>query len=214
MLTTMTERLNQLPAVSFTAGRARFTGDLGDVDKLLDDAKRDVAAARGGDADAAQKARRTLQELDARLDRAERESSWPELESQAMETYSSATRWVSQYGTPVEQRYLAEAGEALDRARRTRDVAELQRQLRLVNNLSSAAYHRAPDSHRWSFERAASRISEASDLPKAQQLVARGRAALDAGDVPTVRSITEQLWRLLPSDPSNRRASHDSGVRG
>jgi molecular chaperone DnaK len=210
----LSDRLAHLPAIQFDRHRARFTGEIGDdAEGLIEEARKDIAAARGGDADAAQKAKRTLLELDARLEKLERAQHWPELDAQAQESFASASSWVSRYGTPQEQKYLAEAGEALERARKAQDVAELQRQLRLVGNLSNAAYYRHPEVWKWSFERAASRVNDSTDLPKAQGLVARGRAAIESGDLTPLRAIVEQLWRLLPVDVQNRRKGHESGVR-
>jgi len=96
---------------------------------------------------------------------------------------------------------------------RERNPVELQRQLRLVRNLSSAAFHRHPKAWEWIFEDAASDADQASDLVRAQGLVRDGRKALARGDGGALRSITEQLLRLLPVDVQKRRLGHDSGVR-
>jgi molecular chaperone DnaK len=63
------------------------------------------------------------------------------------------------------------------------------------------------------FEYAASRVHEASDLRRANEVVLRGRAALARGDRDGVRAATEQLWEMLPSDVQARARSHRSDVR-
>ena len=93
------------------------------------------------------------------------------------------------------------------------DPAELQRQLRLVNNLGHAAYYRHPESWSWSFNHAAARADEATDLPRAQALVREGRRLVESGRTEGLRSIVEQLWRLLPAEEQTRRLGHESGVR-
>jgi molecular chaperone DnaK len=212
-LAAMRERAQKLPVVSFHHGSVKLTGELGDVEGELDAIAHDVAAARGGDADAAQKAKRALLELDAKLERAEVEQRWPELEEKAREAFSWASRWVSDYGTPAEQKHLAESAEGIERARVNREPAELQRQLRVINNLGTAAYYRHPEVWEWAFEGAAGRANEATDLPRANLLVRDGRKAMETGDRAKLRGIVEQLWKLLPADVEKRRLGHESGVR-
>ena len=108
---------------------------------------------------------------------------------------------------------LQEASAAVDRARRARRAAELQRQLRVVGNLGTAAYFRHPDAWRWSFERAASDVSRAADLTRARALVIEGREALAGGDQPRLRDVVNQLWRLLPEDDRDRHLGYGSGLR-
>ena len=89
----------------------------------------------------------------------------------------------------------------------------LGRQLRIVRSLGDAAFFRHPDAWNWCFEGAASRVGESHDLPRAQTLVREGRKALDRGDTGALKTIVEQLWRLLPAEAKERRLSFDSGLR-
>lgn len=173
----------------------------------------DLAAAKGGDADAGQKARRTLLEVDALLEEAESEKKWPELDRLAVQRVSWAAGWVSRYGTPPEQKLLREAEDAIERARTFREALELERQLRLVTELGNAAFYRDPDSWRRVFEDAASDVDNTTDLPKAKLLVRDGRKALDRQDHAALRDIVRELWRLLPPDAQERKLGFDSGVR-
>jgi molecular chaperone DnaK len=209
----MRDRLAALRTAAFRRGDSKTVDQLGGAEKQLAEAQSDVAAARGGDADAAQKARRTLIELDALLEECEFSERWPELEEQAREKMASAASWVSEHGTPAEQKLLAEAAQAVEKARAERKPLELQRQLRVVSNLTNAAFYRDPEAWRWAFEHAASEVSSASDLPRAESLVRQGRQALENGETSSLRGIVEQLWRLLPADAQSRRLGYDSGVR-
>jgi len=212
-LAAMRERLAALRADALRRDDPHALGKVTYAECTLPEVERDVSAARGGDADAGQKARRALLDLDVLLEQAEGDKRWPELEAEAQNALASASRWVAEYGSKTEQQLLNEASEAVGRARAERNPVELQRQLRLVRNLSSAAFHRHPKAWEWIFEDAASDADQASDLVRAQGLVRDGRKALARGDGGALRSITEQLLRLLPVDVQKRRLGHDSGVR-
>ena len=207
------DRLAARRGEAFRRGDARGVADLGQVEQGLAEVERDVVAAQGGDADAGQKARRLLLEIDAKLEEAEFAGRWPELDETAREKLAMAASWVSEYGTPAEQKLLTEAGQQVERARAGRDARMLQRQLRIVQNLANAAYYRNPEAWDWAFEHAASEIAAAKDLPKAESLVRDGRKAKEQGDKGRLREIVQQLWKLLPDDAESRRLGYDSGIR-
>ena len=170
-------------------------------------------AGTGGDADAAQKARRAFLELEARLDGIELDKRWPELERDAAESVIWATAVVTDLGQPHEQRLLDDAIRGLEKARKNKDPMELQRQLRLINRLGNTASLRHPRAWHRRFEHAASEADRATDLVAAQKLVQEGRVAAEKDDVATLRRVTQKLWQLLPDDVEHRRLGHDSGVR-
>ncbi len=198
------------------AFRHRLDGVLGKLDKVearLAEAERDIDAAHGGDADAAQKARRTLLEVDAVLAEADLARKWPELEGDARLTAVYATSAVSHWGTDPEKRLLDEVMAAMEQARAARDAGELQRQLRLVQRLASAARARDPDHWRFQLEYAAADVGTCRDLPRAQRLVAEGKAALERGDLEALKKAVRGLWELMPEDAEARMKAFESGVR-
>ncbi|MCK6545853.1 Hsp70 family protein [Myxococcota bacterium] len=212
-LEAMRSRIARIRSDAFRTGQTASLRRLGDVEVTFTMAAQEIEAAKGGDADAAQKAKRTLLDVDATLEEVELERRWPELDDDAKEKVAGAARWISAYGTPAEQKLFAEAQEAVGHAREHRDAVELQRQLRLVSDLRNTAFYRHPDAWRWMFEGAASEADDATDLPEARRLVTLGRKALDTGDVQALRHVTEKLWRLLPADAERRAQSFGSGVR-
>lgn len=209
----MRGRIVDLRSDAIRRDAARVVGRLTYVECALADVENDVSAARGGDADAGQKARRTLLELDGMLEECDADGRWPELEDEAREDLSSASYWVSQFGSPSEQQLLNEATQAVEKARAARQPVELQRQLRVVKNLRAAAYFRHPKAWEWQFESAASSADQATDLVRAEALVRDGRRAIERGDAPALRGITQDLLKLLPASVQDRRLGHDSGVR-
>ena len=207
------ERVAALRTDAFRRGVAAQIERLGAIEGTLSQIDADLDAARGGDTDAAQKARRALLELDADLEALELDRRWPELDREARESTIWASSWVSELGLPHEQRLLDETMKALDKARQERDPIELQRQLRLVSRLGNTASLRHPEAWQRRFDNAASEIAGATDLVKAQALVKEGREASARGDVAALRAITQKLWQLLPGDVERRRLGYDSGVR-
>ena len=207
------ERVASLREASFRSGYTRILDRLSGVEEAVASIERDVDAARGGDADTAQKARRGLIELDAQIAAIELDRKWPELEQKALQVIAWASDWISQYATDVERKLYFETAEAISRAREEKNVAELQRQLRLARRLGNAAFYRHPDVWEWMFEDAASEADRATDLPAANRLLDQGRSAVAEGNSAELRRIVQKLWRLLPPDIKDRRLSFDSGVR-
>ncbi|MBL8944324.1 MAG: Hsp70 family protein [Myxococcales bacterium] len=212
-LAALRQRVDDLRAEAFRRGMPHIIGALEHAEHDLGDVSRDLGAATGGNDDAGQRARRTLLEIDAALDEVEQSKQWPELEQRVVRTLTWAGGQVGHLGTERERALFEDVAKAIDRARAERNVRELQRQLRLANQLGETAWYRDPDTWPALFDEASSRVDAASDLPRAQALVREGKAARARDDGAELRRITEKLWRLLPHDPTARRASYDSGVR-
>jgi molecular chaperone DnaK len=210
----MRTRLNAMKGSALAQQSGPAQQRVFDLEWRLSDAANDLVAAKGGDADAAQRSRRALLDIDGALADLEVDARWPELEEEARWTVAWTGSQVSMRGTPEEQRIAAEVTKAVELARRGRQAVELQRQIRLLRELGHAAYFRDPDSWKHAFERVASRIADATDARRAADLVKRGRDALSRGDDGEVRSVTQSLWGLMPShDAESKRLGHDSGVR-
>jgi molecular chaperone DnaK len=207
------KHLLQMRTEAFRHGLTQVIEKLGALESQLAAAERDIDAAHGGDADAAQKARRTLLEIDAALADADLARKWPELAEEARWASVAAVSVVGAFGTDAERKLLDEVMAALDRAMAAKDPAELGRQLRLMRRLTNAAYFRDPEAWERQFEMAASDLGSTTDLPRAKQLVDDGNAAIAAGDTPRLRRIVNALWELMPIDAQVRRKSFDSGVR-
>lgn len=209
----LTARINEIRSRSFRTGATAILAALNPLDRGLEAVQKDIESARGGDADSAQKARRSLIELDAQLEGIEIQKRWPELEEDARERIAWASRWIAEFGTPPEQQLFQELQDSVKEARATRDPLDLQRHMRLVRQMGTAAFYRHPDAWSWMFEAAASDVHRATDLPRAELLVRRGRDALARGDRQELQAIVKEIWKLLPADAQARKLSFDSGVR-
>jgi molecular chaperone DnaK len=206
-------QLMDLRTDAFRHGLSTVIEKLDRLEARLSEAERDIDAAHGGDADAAQRARRALLDVDATMAEADLARKWPELEQEARQTAIGASATVGYHGTDAERTLLNDVLAAMEKARKDKDAPELERQMRLARRLSSAAFNRTPEAWESYFEDAASEISRSSDLPKANKLVADGRKAMASGDTTDLRRIVKALWQLLPEDSEARKRGFDSGVR-
>jgi len=206
-------QLMDLRTDAFRHGLTQVIEKLDRLEARLSEAERDIDAAHGGDADAAQRARRALLDVDATMAEADLARKWPELDDAARQAAITASSTVGFHGTDAERALLQDVLAAMDKARKDKDAPELERQMRLAQRLSSAAFNRTPEAWEWYFEDAASEVSSARDLPRANKLVAEGKIALDRGDTEELRRVVKALWQLLPEDSEARKRGFDSGVR-
>jgi molecular chaperone DnaK len=206
-------QLMDLRTDAFRHGLGSVIEKLDRLEARLAEAERDIDAAHGGDADAAQRARRALLDVDATMADADLARKWPELEAAARQAAIHASSTVGFHGTDAERTLLQDVLAAMEKARKDKDAAELERQMRLAHRLSTAAYNRTPEAWEWYFESAASEVGTARDLPRAHKLVAEGKVALERNDIEELRRVVKALWNLLPEDSEARKRGFDSGVR-
>ncbi|WP_169927925.1 Hsp70 family protein [Labilithrix luteola] len=182
------------------------------ADSLLDIATSELEAASGGDADALEKLRRLLIDVDASLADVEATKTWPDLDQRAMDVIGWVSNWVSRTGTDVERRTLDEAVRSLQRARATKSAADFGKRLRTIEQLGNSAATRDPDVvARW-FRDLSTRVAESRDPRAAARIVSEGEQALRRGDQERVRQLAFSLANLLPPDEEDRLRAHGSGV--
>jgi molecular chaperone DnaK len=206
-------QLMDLRTDAFRHGLGHVIEKLDRLEARLSEAERDIDAAHGGDADAAQRARRALLDVDGTMAEADLARKWPELDAASRQAAITASSTVGFHGTDAERALLNDVLAAMEKARKDKDAPELERQMRLAQRLSSAAFNRTPEAWEWYFEDAASEVSRARDLPRANKLVAEGKVAIDRGDIDELRRVVKALWQLLPEDSEARKRGFDSGVR-
>jgi molecular chaperone DnaK len=197
---------------TFQAGLSEEVMRLDGATRLLAEARTGLAAAEGGDRDAAQRVHRLLLEINALMDSVEDGLRWPEIEAEAEGAIQAGLSWVSSWGTPTEKSLFEEALKAAGEARQARDTAALERQLKVMSGLRHAAFARDPRADTLVFNWYASKISEATDLPRAKALVAQGREALKKNDSGSLRGINVQLQELFPGSTEEQARSFGSGI--
>jgi molecular chaperone DnaK len=179
----------------------------------LDDAQRNITAARGGDLDAGEQARRELSDFDALLAEVEADQAWPELGQKIENEFAMAVSWVAGYGSDAEKATMNGAYQACKRAFVGKDADEVERQLAIIRRLGVAAYFRHPSAWELEFERCAACVSEATDIRRASELVTKGQEAMRQKDRLRLEQIVRELWKLSPVDRDEQRLGHGSGLR-
>jgi molecular chaperone DnaK len=179
----------------------------------LEDVQRNIAAARGGDFDAGEQARRELADFDALLAEVEADQAWPELGQKVEEGFAIAVSWMAAHGSDAERATLDAAYRACKSAFAAKDADEVGRQLALIRRLGSAAYFRHPESWNMEFEYWASRVAESTDIRRASDLVAKGHEAVRQRDRAKLEEVVRALWRLSPVDRDEQKLGHGSGLR-
>lgn len=197
----------------FRHSEAESVRRLEQIPAQLAKAKGSLAAAKGGDDDAGQRLRRLLLEIESALDTIEEALEWPNLVEEAEEQIATTISWVAAWGTPAEQILLDQAIITAKTAMQIQDPLELDRQLRAMRNLSYAAYVRDPQSAFYSFDWYRQHIAEATDVPRASELLDKGREAADRGDTAALKTINRQLEPYFPGTEEDRRRSFGSGIR-
>jgi molecular chaperone DnaK len=179
----------------------------------LESVQQNIAAARGGDLDAGEQARRELSDFDSLLAEIEAEQAWPELGQKIEDAFAMAVSWVAGYGNDAERTTLDAAYRACKRAFVGRDADEVERQLAVIRRVGSAAYLRHPGAWDDQFEYHAARIAESTDIRRASELVARGQEAMRQRDRAKLEEIVRALWQLSPVDRDEQKLGHGSGLR-
>ncbi len=176
------------------------------------DLRRCAIAFRGGDLDAGEQLRRGLAEFEAVMNALEEEKAWPEMTQKFEDTYALWLGWVASYGTPAERDALNKAYQLGKQALAAKQQREVSRQLGLIATLGNAASLRRPDAWRDRFDYIASRLSESTNLRRANELVARGNEARRNNNEDELRNIVHELWQLMPVDAEEQARGHGSGL--
>ncbi len=197
----------------FRAGDSRSARNLNQIPALLVEAKRSLEAARGGDSDAGQRLRRLILEIEGTLDSVDQTLEWPKLVSEANERMEAAVYWVSAQGTASEQnlldRELTGARSAIDSG----DALELDRRVKTIRRLTDAAYLRDPRSPFLTFDWYTENIASATDIPRASELLDKGREYYRQEDAEALKNINSKLHAFFPGTEEERKLSFESGVR-
>lgn len=212
-ITKLESRANALSRQAFANRSTNLASKISAALARLDEVRRNLAAFRGGDLDAGEQVRRGLIDFDAALAEIEADQAWPELADRLDREFAWALSWLAAYGNPMEQKTLDSAYHACKRALTDRREDEAERQLLLIRRLGIAAYFREPGAWESAFHRAASRLSESTDIRRATELVASGREALRQERQTDLEAVVRKLWELTPVDRDEQMLGHGSGLR-
>jgi molecular chaperone DnaK len=206
-------RVAEVRRRGFAGGDPALVRTMSGAAGILAEARTGLAAARGGDGDAAARVHRLLLDLQGSLEAAESELDWPVFEAETDDEVTEALYWIGVLGTAAEREICERALQALQEARQARDLRALDRQLRVLRTLANTAYARDPRSVFWHFDWLQGQAAEATDPVRFQTLLDEGRRARDRGDEAALKRISRQLDDLFPGTAEERALSFGSGVR-
>ncbi len=208
--------LDRLARLRADAKRQGATSLFERIDGMLreqQEVERALDRAVGGDEEQAQRARRLMLDLEAKVSELEAEGRWPELEGRALDDIAWATGLVGMDGTSAEKKLLDDAIGGINRARQARSVKDLERHRRVVRRLANAAFFRDPRAWVTVFDNLQSHVHEARDLKRAEALVDQGRKLVAKGDAAALRGVCDQLAELMPVSAQDRARAFASGLR-
>ena len=172
-----------------------------------------LVAAQGQDRDAGQQAERKMQALQELLDQAEADLRWPELQLEARRSLAFATEMVIETDADeMTRKHLAALERELNAAMAVRDAEVTEEKAQRLRNLASTLHFRRDWAWSNEFEQLCSDLGQYPDLPRARQLVDKGRQALGAGQTEELKRVVRDLWSLAPIDHEHRVRS-SSGIR-
>lgn len=206
------QRAAEMHGAAFAVKDLETLKRLGEVDRSLREAESLADAARGGDADAAQRARRLVQEGVAALDELDSAHAWPALVEDVESRRGACLSWIALHGTSQEQATAERSSELMDRALGARNTNEVMRQLGTLQRLANAAFFRQPGAWEEEFHCLTGMLDRAKDPRRATGLLQRGRRALADGDGRGLEGVVRELWELLPVDRQSRQLGYQSGL--
>jgi molecular chaperone DnaK len=207
------QRAATLRAQGFRSGQTETLKALADFESSMLAVRQDLEAARGGDPDATEKARRTLIDFDGLLGDLEAQNAWPELTDRVYSTYAWASERVAELGSDAERTALTQCMEQVQRALRARAPREIERHLATMRRLASTAGARHIRWWQYQLDHCAGLVESSSDPKRAQALVTKARQAEQRGNRAELERHVRELWQLMPDDSEARELGFDSGVR-
>jgi molecular chaperone DnaK len=167
---------------------------------LVRDIEDSVSAAKGGDADAAEKAEKRLLELKAKLDDAENSIRWPTLLAEVREWLGWLDRVVVQHGSDRQQAGAGQLHKDVDDIIRVKEPERLARKLQEVRDLYSEIVLSLPSFWVNQFQHLEKERLQMLDQARAGRLFDMGRSYLDQNNVDGLKNVVRQLWDLLPTE--------------
>jgi molecular chaperone DnaK len=159
-----------------------------------------LAAAAGGEPDAADAAQARLAELQNTLDDLETLLAWPSLRAEAERGLRAAQEVVEKRGQPDDRRILKPLESETRAAIATQQPEILRRKVDELNRLRAKILMGSSEFWIKCLADLKGRLGAMNDPSLAKQLIAHGDYAVQVSDITTLQSIVRQLLGLLPAD--------------
>ncbi len=189
--------------------------DVAEVQDMASEVEEELERARGDDPDAAEKARRAIEDLKAEVDRLEAAQKWPLLLHRLEEAKEFASEAVQNSADQKDAERLARLVKEIDDTVRTRDAAKLEKQIASLESLGWEIWARQDDFWIASFQGVAKHSAKFIDRQRGNALLEEGTLAIERGDFASLRSIVRELWALVPEteETSKEKMRFPSSLR-
>ena len=202
-----TNPLSPLPKVEniqadLDAEKARLAkispAERGEVDSLIGTLEVQLDKAKAKDPDAAEKARRQIEELKAEVDRLQESQKWPELLRQLEEVKQLASEAAQESGEPKDSEKLKKLLADADLAVRSKEAERLSKAISLLESLKWDIWFRQDAFWVASFQNVTKYSQSFVDKNRGKSLTEEGTLAIERGDFASLRTIVRELWNLVP----------------
>ncbi len=191
-------RLERIKKISNNTGHV-FEHELLEIEASLTETKH-LNQQREGDADSGFGIRNRLNELQIRIDDIEKKLEWKVMEFDLNETYKHAKKIVDIFGTAEHKKALADLGDAMDSALKSRHVPAVKnvtQQLSEIRNTILVAQPGFWISILNNINATFANIQWIDSL-KAKTLVDQGKAILNTSfSLKDVQRIVRELWNMM-----------------
>jgi molecular chaperone DnaK len=171
---------------------------IGEVGSTVKELEGQLEKARVKDPDAAERVRRGIEELKARIDQIEESQKWPSLLNR-LEEVKQVTSEAVQGSTERKdfesfERILVEAKSAVD----SKDLRKLEKVVSSLESLTWQIWARQDDFWVSAFQNVSKLAGKFMDPKRGNSLIEEGALAIERADFASLRSIVRELWALVP----------------
>jgi len=171
---------------------------VGEVGTTVRDLEGQLEKAKVKDPDAAERVRRGIEELKARIDLIEQSQKWPSLLHRLEEVKQLTTEAVQGTNERKDserfEKLLAEARSAVE----LKDPLKLGKIISSLESLTWEIWARQDDFWVASFQNVSKYASKFIDRQRGNSLIEEGTLAIERADFASLRSIVRELWALVP----------------
>jgi len=189
--------------------------DLEEVQQRASEVEKQLEKAKGEDPDAAEKARRAIEDFRAEVDRLEAAQRWPLLLHRLEEAKEFASEAVQNSAEQKDAERLAKLLKEIEGTARTKDAAQLEKQIASLESLGWEIWARQDDFWVASFQGVAKHSAKFVDHQRGNALLEEGTLAIERGDFASLRSIVRELWAVVPEteETSKEKMRFPSSLR-
>ena len=171
---------------------------VGEVGSTVKELEGQLEKARVKDPDAAERVRRGIEELKARIDQIEESQKWPSILNR-LEEVKQVTSEAVQGSTERKdfesfERILVEAKSAVE----SKDLRKLEKVVSSLESLTWQIWARQDDFWLSAFQNVSKHAGKFMDPTRGNSLIEEGALAIERADFASLRSIVRELWALVP----------------